>query len=127
MSETRAFVCVVCPRGCALEVEVEAGRGASRVLALRGNGCKRGEDYARSEVVDPRRSLTSTVRVLGLGRRRLPVRSSASLPLGRLAEAARALDGVTITKPTACGEVVVSDLLGLGVDIIATDSIGGRN
>ena len=93
MPETRHFTCIVCPRGCSLEVELADG---PTVLHISGNGCKRGEDYARREVVDPQRSLTSTVRTRGLERRRLPVRSSGTLPLGRLVEAARALDGVVI-------------------------------
>lgn len=121
MPETRHFTCIVCPRGCGLEVELADGPA---VLRVSGNGCKRGEDYARREVVDPRRSLTSTVRTRGLERRRLPVRSAGTLPLGRLVEAARALDGVVVERPMKCGDLVVKDLAGLGVDIMATDSIG---
>jgi len=121
MPETRQFTCIVCPRGCGLEVELDDG---PTVLRVGGYGCKRGEDYARREVVDPRRSLTSTVRTRGLERRRLPVRSAGTLPLGRLVEAARALDGIIVDRPVKCGDLVVKDLLGLGVDIVATDAIG---
>jgi Uncharacterized protein with conserved CXXC pairs len=123
MSETLRFVCIVCPRGCALEVEVEKGRGAPSVLAVRGNACKRGEEYGTREILDPRRSLTSTVRVIGLSRRRLPVRSSKEIPLPRLVEAARALDAVTVSRPMRRGELVLADILGLGVDIVATDDL----
>ena len=121
MPETRHFTCIVCPRGCGLEVELADG---PTVLRVGGNGCKRGEDYARREVVDPQRSLTSTVRTRGLERRRLPVRSAGALPLARLVEAARALDGVVVDRPMRCGDLVVKDLIGLGVDIVATDTIG---
>lgn len=132
MPEFRHFTCIVCPRGCSLEVELGAGGTAAagvavqalEVLRVSGNGCKRGEDYARREVVDPRRSLTSTVRTRGLERRRLPVRSSGTLPLGRLVEAARSLDGIVVDRPMKCGDLVVKDLIGLGVDIVATDAIG---
>lgn len=139
MPETRHFTCIVCPRGCSLEVEMARGTsspdaaaaqggaaviaGSPSILSVSGNGCKRGEDYARREVVDPRRSLTSTVRTRGLERRRLPVRSSGALPLGRLVEAARALDGIVVDKPMKCGDLVAKDLIGLGVDVIATDTI----
>jgi CxxC motif-containing protein len=121
MPETRQFTCIVCPRGCSLEVELADG---PTVLRVSGQGCKRGEDYARREVVDPRRSLTSTVRTAGLERRRLPVRSAGLIPLGRLVEAARALDGIVVDRPMKCGDLVVKDLIGLGVDIVATDVIG---
>ncbi len=145
MSETRKFVCIVCPRGCALEVDVamisagagpragdaeagsaagaSSGIGALSVVAVRGNACKRGEVYGRGEVLDPRRSLTSTVRVEGFLRRRLPVRSSGEIPLGRLREAARALDSLVVTRPVTCGEVLARDFLGLGVEVVATDDL----
>ena len=82
------------------------------------------EEYGRREVVDPRRRLTSTVRTWGLARRRLSVRSSGEIPLGRLVEAARALDAIVVDSPLDCGDLVVGDFLGLHVDILATDTIG---
>jgi CxxC motif-containing protein len=121
--ETLRILCIVCPRGCALEVDV-GGAPGNQVLAVRGNACRRGEEYGRREAIDPRRSLTSTVRAAGLSRRRLSVRSSSDLPLGRLVDAARALDPVVVTGPVKLGEVVVRDILGLRVDIVATDDIG---
>jgi CxxC motif-containing protein len=126
MAETRRFVCIVCPRGCGLEVEVLTGAGQGEgpsVAAVRGNSCKRGEEYARGEVVDPRRTLTSTVRTSGSARRRLSVKTSGAIPLGELRGAARALDGVVVSPSVACGDVVLGDLLGLGVDIVATDDL----
>lgn len=131
MDEKRNFVCIVCPKGCALEVDCSMAPdaigpgpgGPAAFLAVRGNACKRGEAYARSEVVDPRRSLTSTVRVADSKRRRLPVRSSGELPLGRLREAARALEPIVARPPIRCGDIVARDLLGLGIDLVATDDL----
>jgi CxxC motif-containing protein len=128
MSETRRFVCIVCPRGCSLEVDVDqvgsaAAMDSVRVVAVRGNSCKRGEEYARKEVVDPRRTLTSTVRTEGSARRRLSVKTAGSIPLGRLRDAARALDEVVVTAPVGCGDVLLRNLLGLGVDVVATDDL----
>jgi CxxC motif-containing protein len=128
MAETRRFVCIVCPRGCSLEVEVLLGtergaKGSPSVAAVRGNSCKRGEEYARREVVDPRRTLTSTVRTRGSARRRLSVKTSCPIPLMELRRAARALDGVVVSSPLKCGDVVLGNLLGLGVDVVATDDL----
>jgi len=124
VAETRKFVCIACPRGCPLEVDAAPdGKGGLAALAVRGNACRRGEEYGRAEIVDPRRSLTSTVRTEGAAERRLPVRTAGGIPLGRLVEAARALDAVTARPPLKCGDVVVADLLGLGVDLVATDDL----
>ncbi|MBL8967334.1 MAG: DUF1667 domain-containing protein [Spirochaetaceae bacterium] len=124
MAETRKFVCIACPRGCPLEVDAEPdGKGGFAALAVRGNACRRGEDYGRAEIVDPRRSLTSTLRTEGAAERRLPVRTTGGVPLGRLVEAARALDGLVARPPLKCGDVIVNNLLGLGVDLVATDDL----
>jgi CxxC motif-containing protein len=113
----KAMTCIICPRGCALEVE------ATTPPVVSGAACKRGVDYATSELVDPRRVLTSTVRVLGGRRRRFPVRSALPIPLPRLVEAARALDSIVVTPPLACGSVVAADWLGLGADLLAADDL----
>lgn len=129
MAETRSFVCVVCPRGCALEVELAppAAPGLPPSAArVRGNECRRGEEYARREVVDPRRSLTSTVRTADPAFPRLPVRSSGDIPLARLREAARALDGLVAPADAKVGQVLARDFLGLGVDILACDDMDAR-
>jgi CxxC motif-containing protein len=69
------------------------------------------------------RTLTTTVTVEGSARRRLPVRSSGELPLSRLLDAMAALDPVIVRPPVVCGEIVLRDILGLGVDMIATDDL----
>jgi len=119
MEDEQSFVCVLCPRGCTLKV----ARSASGELAVGGNGCPRGEAYGRSEILDPRRSLTTTVRTAFADRPRAPVKSSAPLPKARLADAVRALDELLVTRRLRCGDVVATDILGLGVDIVATDDL----
>ena len=52
MKETRYLTCIVCPVGCRLTVEMEDGK----VLKVSGNECKRGEEYARKECVNPVRT-----------------------------------------------------------------------
>ncbi len=120
MGAKRKFVCVVCPRGCALEVETDEG---GLLVGVSGNACRRGEDYARSEIADPRRVLTTTVAIRGAALRRLPVKTAGAVPLGRLVEVCRALDGLIVEAPVACGDVILRDLCGLGVDLVATDSL----
>ena len=74
MKETRYLTCIVCPVGCRLTVEMEDGN----VLKVSGNECKRGEEYARKECVNPVRTLTTTVRVDD--GRLLSIRSAEPLP-----------------------------------------------
>lgn len=132
----RKLTCIVCPRGCALRVKPrpaasgDGGAGSSGGAAweVAGNRCPRGVDYAVEEMTDPRRVLTTTVRTSDPLFPRLAVKTTAALPLPRLREAARALDGVLARPPVAVGDVLVRDLLGLGADVVATDDLpGGRS
>ena len=61
MMEQRKMTCVVCPLGCDITVSTNGGK----ITDITGNACKRGEAYARTEMTDPRRTLTTTVRVIG--------------------------------------------------------------
>lgn len=111
------LICIVCPKGCHLKVDEENG------YAVTGNSCERGAAYGKKELVNPTRVVTSTVRIEGAALRRLPVKTSADIPKAKIMEAMRLLDGVTIQAPVKTGEAVVKNILGLGVDFIATKSI----
>ena len=59
--EVRELICIGCPLGCPLTVTMNG----TEVVEVKGNTCKRGDDYARKEVTNPTRIVTSTVRVTG--------------------------------------------------------------
>lgn len=113
----RELICITCPRGCHLRIDEEGG------LTVTGNGCARGEAYALKELTDPTRILTSTVRIRGAAIPRLPVKSRGELPKALVAAAAARLDEVQVEAPVALGQVVLADILGTGVDIVATRTL----
>lgn len=108
------LICIVCPKGCHLQVDEEHG------YAVTGNSCPRGAEYGKNELLHPTRVLTSTVRVEGGLHRRLPVKTTAPIPKELLFQAMEALNGVCLTAPVTVGQVVIHDLLGTGVDVVAT-------
>ena len=114
--ETKIMNCIMCPMGCEMTVTLENGKFAG----VTGNSCPRGAKYAETEVTDPRRMLTTTVRIKGGLLPLLPVVSSDVLPKGKIAECAAFLRKVTVQAPVKAGEVIVADILGLGVDIVAS-------
>ncbi len=118
MPEQKSFTCILCPRGCFLTVTVDGAEAE-----VRGNACPKGLAYGKQEAVRPLRTLTSTVRAEGSCRRRLPVRTNGDIELARLREAAAVLDNIVARAPVSCGDVLVADFLGLGVDLIATDDL----
>jgi len=111
------MVCVACPLGCSLTVEIED----DKIIAVSGNTCKRGDAYARSEVTNPTRSLTSTVKVCNGKCPVIPVKSARPLPKKLLIDCARELSKIEVRAPIKIGDVILHNILGTGVDIIATN------
>lgn len=110
------ITCIVCPRGCRLEVDAAAG-------VVSGNSCNRGKEHGLAEATNPTRTLTSTVRLVDESGELIdlaPVRTAAPIPKGKIFDAMKALDAVRVKKPIRRGDPVVPNLLGLGVDLIAT-------
>jgi len=114
--ETRVMNCIMCPMGCEMTVTIEDGK----VTNVTGNTCPRGPKYAADEVTAPKRMLTTTVAVEGGLLPLLPVVSSTVLPKERVLDCAAYLRGVKVQAPIKAGDVVVKDILGLGVDVIAS-------
>lgn len=114
--ESAQYLCIGCPLGCRLEVDAVDGE----VVEVRGNSCKRGTEFAVQEYTDPRRFVTTTVRIEHGRWPRLPVKTAGSVPKGRVQDVARALHELTLAAPVAMGDVVLADVLGTGVDVVAT-------
>ena len=113
--------CIVCPMGCHLEAEVS---DSGEILSVSGNTCKRGEDYIRNEVTDPRRTLTSTVKLCGAAFDKfLPVKTDGAISKGRLFEAMEVLSKITVNVPVRRGDVIVADFLGEGVALVAGKTV----
>jgi CxxC motif-containing protein len=115
---TQQFVCVHCPKGCVITAE-----GPTEDLELTGAKCKHGKEYAEQELMEPKRVLTTTVRVKDC-ERMLPVRSTEPVPKERLFEVMALLDEIVVEVPIKCGDTVIKNVLDLDADIIATWSIG---
>ncbi|MDR1465318.1 MAG: DUF1667 domain-containing protein [Oscillospiraceae bacterium] len=114
----REMVCVACPLGCALRVTLD---GAGNVAAVEGNTCKRGESYARSECTNPLRSFTGTVRLENGPGPLLSVKSAQPVPKAKLLDCAKALKTVRARAPVAVGDVILPDLAGTGIALVATN------
>jgi len=109
------LTCIICPIGCSLCVTEENG-----TITVSGNTCKRGEEYAKAEITNPVRTLTTSVKTDK--DEIISVKSASPIPKAMLLDAVKELTKVTITSPVKSGDVVYSNLLGTGIDIIATKS-----
>ncbi len=117
--ETISLTCINCPVGCALTVEMADGA----VAGVAGNLCARGPVYARAEVTNPTRMMASTVRLRNGAVAQLPVKTRSPIPKGKVADSVRALAGVEIPAPVELGRVILENVCGTGVDVIATRTV----
>lgn len=118
---TKTMTCIVCPMGCQIDIELDEGKN---ILSIKGNTCKRGEAYVREEMSDPKRTLTSTVRIAGAKHDvYLPVKTDGGIPKSKLFAAMEALSRITVKVPVKRGDVIVDDLLGTGVALVAGKTV----
>ena len=118
-TEVRELICINCPLGCPLTVTLQDGE----VTSVEGNTCPRGDAYGRKEVTNPTRIVTTTVPVDGSATERMvSVKTAHDVPKGKIFDVVRALASVRATAPVAIGDVVLADVAGTGVDVIATKS-----
>ena len=139
------LICINCPKGCELEVTPgitpdgagESGQGGEtgacpesraqpRVESeprVTGAGCPRGVAYAKAELVNPTRMVTGLVRVAGM-KKPLPVKTKTAIPKGKINEVLFAMHQATVQLPVAIGDVIIADVAGTGVDLVATANYG---
>ncbi len=109
------LICIVCPRGCRIHVDEN--------LNVTGNFCKRGETYGRNEVTHPMRMITSTVEIQSEILVRLPVMTDRPIPKTQIFKVMEAINQAKAKTPIKIRDVVIKDVLGLGVDIVATRNV----
>jgi CxxC motif-containing protein len=114
MESNKKVTCIVCPKGCRINVKVKNGE----IVSIENYDCKRGLEYAKNEVLDPRRILTTTLKLSG--GRVLPVRTKDPIPKKLLKKAMHELKDVIITPPVKVGDIVAKNVAGTGIDLIAT-------
>ena len=112
------ITCINCPVGCRLAVELENGQ----VVSVTGNTCPRGVTYAKQECVDPLRMVTAVVPVEGSAAP-LSVKTKTPIPKKEIKNCMKELASAKLVTPIKAGTVVVANVCGTGVDVIATKSV----
>ena len=119
MKKRKSLTCIVCPLGCSIEATIEDGD----ITGIEGFNCKRGYEYAVSEITNPVRVLTTTVKIKGADLPVIPVKSDRPLPRGMLFDCMKVINGVELKAPVDIGDVVVRNILDTDVDIVATRGV----
>ena len=110
----KEMICIVCPRGCTLTIDTET-------MAVSGNSCPKGEEYAINETTRPVRTVTSSVRVTNRENVMVSVKTAAPVPKSEMFEVMKRVHAAKAEAPVKIGDVIIKDLY--GTDLIATKTI----
>ncbi len=117
--QIQEMVCVTCPIGCRMELELEDGD----IKAVQHNSCKRGVEYAQQEYYDPKRMVTTTAAVSNGILQRVPVRTSAPVGIQHIHALLQAVYTLTIEAPLPIGTPVIENFGETGVDVLTTRNV----
>lgn len=116
MSEQKKtkILCIRCPKGCELEVSKQKND-----LKVKGNECRIGIDYAIEEIKNPRRIVSSTIKIINSNYPRLPVRTKDSVPKNKIKKVIEEIKGKTIKPPVKKNQIIIKNIAKTGSDLIA--------
>jgi CxxC motif-containing protein len=118
-----AYTCIVCPRSCKMDLMV---KGANE-FEVNGNLCKRGREYAINEYLCPKRMLTTTVKIINGIYSNIPVVSGQEIDRAKFFECLDYLYSMEVEAPIVEGDVLVKNILGTDVDILAARDMDCKN
>ena len=114
--ETKEMTCINCPLGCQLVVTID-----DEDIKVTGNTCPRGETYAKAEITNPTRVVTSTIPVSN--GKRVSCKTASPIPKGKIFEVMSAIKKVRCNAPIDIGDVLIENVCDTGVDVIATKKV----
>ena len=121
--EEKNYICTACPMGCKLIVRMEG----DEVVKIFGNRCRKGETFGRQEAIAPQRMLASTVRVPNGFHPLLPVYTKGSIPKRKIMEVLEKIRAVEVSAPIKAEDVIIANVIGTGVDVIASRDMPAKN
>ena len=114
----KELICIVCPNGCELTVEVHDGE-----LKIQGASCHRGYEYAKREITNPMRTIATSVLIENGEFPLASVRLNRPVPIARIFDIMKEINHIRLKAPVHIGDVVIKDVCGCGSDIIATKNV----
>ncbi|NLC34590.1 MAG: DUF1667 domain-containing protein [Erysipelothrix sp.] len=119
MIKKETFTCIGCPIGCTLEVTMYSEDN----IVVEGNLCAIGDRYGKREIVEPVRMVTSSVFVDDGIFNVVSIKTDKEINKKLMIDLAKELQGVRVEAPVHIGDVIVKNILGSDVNMIATSEV----
>ena len=111
---TRELICIVCPKGCPMKVELEG----KEILSVEGFTCPRGKKYAIDECTHPMRTVTTTARTDRGGV--IAVKTDKTIPKEKMFDLMQQINRATVKLPARIGDVVLQNVVGTDANVVVT-------
>ena len=118
---SKDITCIICPISCRLRIGEKKRNNGTPVVT--GAECHRGVRYALSEINDPRRLFTSTVKVIGGEINLVPVRTDRPIRKNKWKQARESARILDVKAPVRSGSVIKGNFTEEGINLIATREI----
>ena len=119
MTSEKEITCIICPIGCKILVKIDG----TQLEIVGGNKCKRGIEYAKNEVFDPRRMLTTSVLVNGGEWPLVSVKSSKPVPKEKLFSILKEIKRTAVNAPVKSGQTIIKNVANTDINIVATKTV----
>ncbi|MCF6249391.1 MAG: DUF1667 domain-containing protein [Desulfobacula sp.] len=116
------LVCILCPNGCQLDILIEESP-TFKVLEVDGCTCDKGKEWAEQEIINPVRTIASSIGVTNGDFPLVSVRTDSPVPLGKIFDVMTAIKNKKVTAPVNIGDKLIEHPAGLECNIIATRNI----
>lgn len=120
----KKLTCISCPIGCELSVSLDEN---GKIIDIEGNRCPRGEEYAISEITDPKRILPISVKVENGEMELVSAKTDKPVPKKRLNEIIDYIKKLKVKAPIKRGDVIVKNILETGANLIATRTVNKKS
>lgn len=114
--ETREMTCINCPMGCSLTVTIDGDN-----ISVSGNTCPRGENYAKDEVKNPTRIVTSTIPVLN--KERVSCKTERAIPKDKIFDVMKEINKTRLSSPINIGDILIENVCNTGINVVATKNV----
>lgn len=115
----KTFTCIICPNGC----EIETAFKSKTILSITGAACPKGKDYVRNELTHPLRTVTSSILIRHGNLPLISIKLDKPIPKDQIFIVMEKIKEIQIDAPTTIGQIIISNILGLGSNVIATKAI----
>jgi CxxC motif-containing protein len=114
----KELTCIGCPMGCRIVAELEG----EKMISIEGYSCNIGKKYAQEELTLPTRMVTALMKVQGT-HQPLSVKTSQPILKSKIFDCLQEISSRTVMRPVAIGQVVIKNVCGTSVDILATKEL----